>query len=71
MGYSDPGILAIAKKPTPYYKGEEVSYISRLRFQDILSFITGCNPGIKLVHIFRIQLKGGLFYWFLCFVFPS
>ncbi len=33
----------------------------RLRFQDILSFITECNPGIKLVHIFRIQLGGGLF----------
>ncbi len=64
MGYSDPGILAIAKKPTPYYKGEEVSYASRLRLQDILSFITECNPGIKLVHIFRIQLGGGLFYWF-------
>ncbi len=39
VGYSDPGILAIAKKPTPYYKGEKVSYESRLRFQDIISFI--------------------------------
>ncbi len=71
VGYSDPGILAIAKKPTPYYKREEVSYASRLRFQDILSFITGCNPGIKLVHIFRIQLGGGLYYWFLYFVLPN
>ncbi len=64
VGYSDPGILVVAKKPTPYYKGGDVSYASRLRFQDILSFITGCNPGIKLVHIFRIQsiLNSHIYY---------